>query len=256
MRPSSIRHALRARFAALGAGLFLAIAAANPALARSLEAPDSETDAIKACEKSLCTMILEKEPKGDDLSCDIQKTWAKDSLEGGKSKGMSWGFGDARCHVDLSLSRADLIAALTRPKHTVRVPAHDVNCVVIREGEERPVNLRVAPKLTFKRGRADKVWINLENIEGPADVRATVWTAANLEDTLGVFHRPLIRSINRFIHRRCEQKWGEDGSEIKAEQKKQKKQEREKKAAAKKARETKAATGGKEGAAAKAATAP
>ena len=245
MRHRRIKRALSACRAVIGAGLVLAIASGQPAIARSLEVPDGEEEAIKACEKNLCTMILEKEPKGGDLSCGIQKTWAKSSLEGGKSKGMSWGFGDARCSVDLNLSRADLIAALTRPKHTVRVPAHDVSCVVVREGEERPVSIRVAPKLTFKRGRADKVWINLENIEGPADVRATVWTAANLEDTLGIFHRPLIRSINRFIHRRCEQKWGEDGTEIKAEQKKkQKKEQREKKKAAETPKNTEAAKAG------------
>lgn len=212
----------RAVCAVLAAGLMAGVVPSGEASARSLKVAPGEEDAIKACERSLCTMILEKTPAGRDLACDLQKTWAQSSLEGGKSKGMSWGFGDARCNVDLSLSRDHVIAALTRPKHTIRVPAHDVNCVVIREGEERPVNIRLAPKITFKRGKADKVWINLENIEGPADVRATVWAAAKLEDSLGVFHRPMIRSINRFIHRRCEQKWGKDGTELKAENEKKK----------------------------------
>lgn len=202
-----------------GAAGLVAVLAATTASAHTLEVPSGEEDAIKACEKKICTMILGKEPTGDDLTCDLQKTWAQSSLDGGKSKGMSWGFGDARCNVDVALSRADIIAALTQRKHTVRVPAHDVSCVVVREGEERPVAMTVAPKLRFKDGKADKVWINLEKIEGPADVRATVWTAAQLEDTLGVFHRPLIRSINRFIHRRCEQRWGPEGSERKAERK-------------------------------------
>ncbi|AHB50219.1 hypothetical protein W911_11455 [Hyphomicrobium nitrativorans NL23] len=203
--------------AGFAAGL-LAVFAAETGAAHTLEVPPGEDAAIKSCEKKICAMILGKESAGDDLACDLQKTWAQSSLEGGKSKGMSWGFGDARCTVDVALSRADIIAALTQSKHTVRVPAHDVSCVVVREGEERPVAMTVAPKLKFKHGKADKVWINLEKIEGPVDVRATVWTAAQLEDTLGVFHRPLIRSINRFIHRRCEQRWGPDGTETKAEQ--------------------------------------
>ena len=203
--------------AGLLAGL-LAVLTAAPAAAHTLEVPPTEEAAIKSCEKKICSMILGKEPAGDDLACDLQKTWAKSSLEGGKSKGMSWGFGDARCTVDVALSRADIIAALTQRKHTVRIPAHDVSCVVVREGEERPVAMTVAPKLKFKDGKADKVWINLEKIEGPVDVRATVWTAAQLEDTLGVFHRPLIRSINRFIHRRCGERWGPEGTETKAEQ--------------------------------------
>lgn len=215
--------------AALGALLIFATALAPSATARSLEVPDGEEDVIKACERDLCTMILDKEPKGRDLACDLQKTWAKDSLEGGKSKGMSWGFGDARCKVDLNLARNQVIAALTRPKYTVRVPAHNVSCVVIRGEEEHPVKIRIAPKLKFKKGRADKVWINLEEIEGPADVRATVWAAANLEDTVGVFHRPMLRSINKFIHRRCEQKWGKNGSELTGGGKKKKKKNKNKK---------------------------
>ncbi len=210
--PSSL-FGWRAGFAAGLIGMIAASSAAAP----TLEVPPTEEVAIKACEKKICSMILGKESAGDDLACDLQKTWAKSSLEGGKSKGMSWGFGDARCTVDVALARADIIAALTQRKHTVRVPAHDVSCVVVREGEERPVEMTVAPKLKFKDGKADKVWINLEKIEGPVDVRATVWTAAQLEDTLGVFHRPLIRSINRFIHRRCEEKWGPEGTETKAE---------------------------------------
>ena len=201
----------------LAAGVLVVLAAATAA-AHTLEVTPDEEASIKACEKKICTMILGKEPAGEDLTCDLQKTWAKSSLEGGKSKGVSWGFGDARCNVDIALSRADLIAALTQRKHTVRIPAHDVSCVVVREGEERPVAMTVAPKLKFKDGKADKVWINLEKIEGPVDVRATVWTAAQLEDTLGIFHRPLIRSINRFVHRRCGERWGPEGTETKAEQ--------------------------------------
>lgn len=244
MRPCRMTFLPIALLATLSAGLAAIAVTSGPAAARSLEVSESEEKAIDACEKDLCTMILEKQPKGDDLACGLQKTWAKSSLEGGKSKGMSWGFGDARCNVDLNLSRADLIAALTRRKHTVRIPTHHVKCVVIREGEERPVEIRIAPKLKFKRGKADKVWINLEEIEGPADVRATVWTAANLEDTLGVFHRPLVRSINKFIHRKCEKKWGENGTEIKAEREKEKKERPKKTQANEKAKNIEAAKAG------------
>lgn len=192
--------------------------AAVPALA--LEAGPDETERLKACEKSLCAMILDKEPKGGNLACDVQKTWAKSTLDEGKSQGASWGFGDARCNVDLKLDRKDVIAALTQPKHTIRVPAHDVSCVVDRQGELRPVTARLAPKLRFKDGKADKVWINLESIDGPADVKSTIWTAAKLEDTLGIFHRPMIKQINRFVHRQCERRYGATAQAVAAKAKK------------------------------------
>ncbi len=189
-------------------GGLLVLAACLPAAA--LEEPESEKPALKACEKRLCTMVLDKAPAGDDLACDVQKTWAKSTLKEGKSKGVSWGFGDARCNVDLKLERKDILAALTKPKHTVRVPPHQVNCVIEREGELKPVTARLAPKLTFKNGKADKVWINLESIEGPDDVKSTIWAAAKLEDTLGIFHRPMIKSINKFLHRQCAKNYGPD----------------------------------------------
>lgn len=189
-----------------------------PTAVHALDEPPDELPALKACEKRLCTMVLEKSPKGGDLECDIQKTWAKSSLEGGKSKGISWGFGDARCTVDLKLERADIVAALTRPKFTVTVPAHQVDCILEREGEIKPVKAKLAPKLEFKNGKADKVWINLESIDGPDDVKSTIWTAAQLEDTLGLFHRPMIKSINKFLHRQCAKRYG-PGAEAKAEEK-------------------------------------
>lgn len=209
MQTSGLR--LHRGLAAGLAGLMLLASWGAPSFA--IEEPPGEEAALKACEKRLCTMVLNKEPVGDDLSCNVQKTWAKSSLEGGKSKGMSWGFGDAQCKVDIKLERKDVVAALTRPKHTVKIPAHNVNCVVEREGELKPVKARVAPKLKFKDGKADKVWINLEDIEGPDDVKSTVWAAAQLEDTLGVFHRPMIRSINKFLHRNCARRYGPGAEE-------------------------------------------
>ncbi|HEX2842915.1 hypothetical protein [Hyphomicrobium sp.] len=185
---------------------------------RALEEPPEELPALKACEKRLCMMVMEKSEKGDDFKCDAQKTWAKSTLEGGESKGVSWGFGDARCKANIKLERADIIAALTKPKHTVRIPAQEVNCVLDREGEIKPVVIKLAPKLTFKDGKADKVWINLETIEGPADVKSTIWTAAKLEDSLGIFHRPMIKSINKFLYRQCPKRYG-PGAEAKADKK-------------------------------------
>jgi hypothetical protein len=194
--------------------------------ARALDEPPDEMDKLKACEKRICTMILGKPTIGDDFKCDAQKTWAKSSLEGGESKGVSWGFGDARCTANIKLSRADIVNALTLPKYTIKVPRHTVKCVVEREQQLKPVVVTLAPKLEFKDGKADKVWINLKDMEGPDDIKGTVWTAAKLEDTLGIFHRPMIKQINKFMYQQCSRKYGPDGTETaegkaKAEKKKQ-----------------------------------
>src|SRR5262245_5393036 len=113
--------------------LTIVLACAGTRAAHALDEPDDEMDRLKVCEKRACTMILGKPTTGDDLKCDVQKTWAKSSLKGGESKGVSWGFGDARCTANIKLSRADIVGALTQPKYTIKVPRHTVNCVVERD---------------------------------------------------------------------------------------------------------------------------
>jgi hypothetical protein len=203
--PSLIR--VRAVVPQLLAGA-LALIAFTLSPAGALDVPKDEWEKLKSCEERLCGIILGKEKSGKDLRCRISKTWARSTLNKGESKGLSWGFGDARCSLDLNLSRAEIVAALTEKKKTVRIPKHTVNCVVERNNVKKPVRAVLSPKLKFKRGRARKVWIRLKEVEGPADVKGTLWIAANLEDKLGLFHRPLVKSINKFMHQKCAKRYG------------------------------------------------
>lgn len=186
--------------------LAAAVAAAVPAAA--LEERPADWDANKACEQKVCTLILEKKTVGDDLSCKLAKTWPKTTLQGGEGKLVKWGFGDARCEVDLNLPRSVLLKALTEPTYRLDIPRHQVNCVVESDGEMKPVEVALSPRIDFKKGKADKVWINLESATGPTSITATVKTAAGLEDSLGIFHRSMIKAINKFVHRQCDERYG------------------------------------------------
>ena len=176
---------------------------ATSAYAEAMVVPGDEKPKLKACEQRLCTMILKKEPVGEDLACNLSKTWAQETLKGGESKAVRWGFGDARCKINLSLARSEVVAALTQPEYTLNIPAQAVKCEVDRNGEIKPITATLAPKLVFKNGQAEKVWINLKDLKGPADIKGTVWAAAKLEDSLGLFHGKMIKSINRFMYKRC-----------------------------------------------------
>jgi hypothetical protein len=180
-------------------------------MALALEPDPNEEKVVKACERQLCTMVLGRTEAGPDLKCDLAKTWDRDTLKKGESSSVSWGFGDARCEVDLALSRADIVAALTRPKYEIQIPEHEVKCLVEQDGKPKPVVARLAPKLVFKNGKADKIWINLAEVKGPTAVKATVNMAASLEDTLGIFHRGMVKSVNKFLHRRCGERYYADG---------------------------------------------
>ena len=215
--------------------LFLALLVTHGE-ARALEVPPDEADVLKACEQKVCSIILKKEPAGGDVKCKISKTWASDTIKGGETKSVKWGFGDAQCTTHVSMTRKDILAALNKPKHTLTMPNQTVHCKIEREGKLKPLRAKASPRLDFKRGRADKVWINLKDVDGPTDIKALIWTAANLEDSLGIFHKNMIKQINKFIHRRCNEKYGPkaQAEARKKLKKKQRRAERKKARAAKK----------------------
>jgi hypothetical protein len=174
---------------------------ASPASA--LEEQAGEKEAIQACDRRLCTMLVEKNPKGGDLTCALTKTWAKSTIKGANTDSAKWDFGDARCSAKLELGRAAIVSAVTEREYKLYVPLHAVDCVVEQDGRPQPVKITVAPRITFKDGKAQRIWINLRSVDGPAAIKATLWTAAKLEDSLGAFQRSMIKSVTRFIERHC-----------------------------------------------------
>ncbi|MEZ5817333.1 MAG: hypothetical protein R3D44_09645 [Hyphomicrobiaceae bacterium] len=172
--------------------------------ALALEEPKGEKEALKACERRFCDLVVRKGPSKGDFTCGLSKTWAKAELKEGSSAGkISWGFGDARCSVDLKLARADIVSALNDSKATLHFPEHAVSCVIERDKGPSNVSATLAPKAELEGGRVKKVWVNLKKVEGPGAIKGLAYTAAKLEDKLGIFHRPLVKSINKFLHEKC-----------------------------------------------------
>lgn len=172
--------------------------------AHALEPRPDEKKLIKACEKNLCTLVTKKAPSKGDLACSLSKTWGKKAMKkGSASTKISWGFGDARCEVDLKVARSLILEALDKPEQMLQLPQHTVNCEVEREGSIDKVNVTLAPRIKFKNGKAKKAWVNLQKVEGPSSIKGLVWTVAKLEDSLGIFHKDMIKGINKFIGETC-----------------------------------------------------
>jgi hypothetical protein len=164
-------------------GLVAAALAIQIAPVAALEEQRGEMAAIKACDQRLCAILMQKKEA--------------------ESRKVTWGFGDARCSVEINLNRAQVVSALTSEQQKLFVPPHTANCVVEQDGKLEKVTAVVAPKIVFKNGKADKVWVNLSSVEGPVGIKATLQTAAQLADTLGLFHKRMIKAINRHIERHC-----------------------------------------------------
>ena len=71
-----MRHSTRRTL--LGAGLALAVH--GSALA---DAP-AEKEKLAQCAKELCSIIVSKNAKGPDLTCDLAKTWEKEEDRKGR----------------------------------------------------------------------------------------------------------------------------------------------------------------------------
>ncbi len=200
-RPSTSSGRRACAVALAGALLAVAAFAAPPVVA--LEEGAGEKKAIDACDKRLCTIVQRKDPAGEDLKCALTKTWARSTLKEGDQRDVKWTFGDARCSVQLNLSRAKIVEALTGDRVKLWVPAHTADCIVEEDGKVQNVTATVAPKILFENGKAKKIWINLLKVEGPAAIKATLHAGAQLNDTWGIIHRPLLKSVNGYINKHC-----------------------------------------------------
>src|SRR5215475_9588628 len=170
---------------------------------RALEPVPGEAKALEDCDRRLCTILLRKDVKGDDLKCDLTKTWARSTIKGADSPGLTWGFGDARCMGQVQIARALLVTALTTKAYKLWVPAHTAECVVEQNGQMKTIKATLAPKIEFKSGRVEKIWINLQGIEGTSSITGLLSAGANLVDSTGLFHRQMVKEANKYIYVQC-----------------------------------------------------
>jgi hypothetical protein len=190
-----------ARCALAGAALLTGALVASPVGA--LEEQKGEQQALDACDERLCHMLQQKARTGEDLKCRLTKTWARSTIKEADRSELSWGFGDARCSVELNVSRASIAAAVTEGKFKFWVPPHTANCIIEQDGQLKTIKATVAPKILFKDGRAEKIWINLMHIDGPSSITGWLTAGAQLSDSIGIFHRPMIKSVNGYIYKHC-----------------------------------------------------
>ncbi len=184
------------------------MALAAPALA--LDVLPNEKATRDACERRLCEIVLERKIAGPPLACNMVKTWDRDKIKkNGKKKALTWGFGDARCQVAISMTRAEIVPALVEPSYTLQFAKQTVACK-IEDSEKKLTDLTVeaAPKIKFKDGNAHKVWINVTDVKGEGMVTGLVWTVSKLADGLGMFHKDTLKEINKFVHEKCIEEYG------------------------------------------------
>jgi len=171
----------------------------------------AEKDARKACKKKICDIIATRDPTGEDVSCDIVKTWREDDIVkmlGGK---ISWPWGKAVCQSRLEVTRKDLASAMSEPEYDMVMPAQKVRCTLAQKdgGEPYAVEITLAPTAKFENGKATEASINWGEASAPTFIYPLIYAGTGLDNSANVLGSDVVRMINEFTTKKC--------AEVKAE---------------------------------------
>ncbi len=171
----------------------------------------TEKEARKACKIKICDILATKDPVGDDVSCDIVKTWRGEDIAkmlGGK---IDWPWGNAVCQSKLELAREPLAKAMSEASYVFALPSQKVSCTLAQKdkGEPYVVEIAMAPKVTFKDGKASEATINWGEASAPLLIYPLIYASTGLDNQTNVLGPEVVRMVNEFATKKC--------AEVKAE---------------------------------------
>ena len=106
--------------------------------------PEEKAEKVtrKACKAKICDIIATRDPAGEDISCDITKTWREEDIAKMLGDKIEWPWGKAECQSKLELPRAPLAKAMSEPEYEIVMPQQKVRCTLAQEGERRALRGR------------------------------------------------------------------------------------------------------------------
>jgi hypothetical protein len=171
----------------------------------------AEKDARKACKKKICDIIASRDPSGDDVSCDIVKTWREEDIVkmlGGK---IGWPWGKAVCQSRLEVKRKDLALAMSEPTYDMAMPMQKVRCTLAQKdgGEPYAIEVTLTPTAKFENGKATGASINWGEASAPTFIYPLIYAGTGFDNSTNVLGSEVVRMINEFTTKKC--------AEVKAE---------------------------------------
>lgn len=171
----------------------------------------AEKDARKACKKKICDIIATRDPLGEDVSCDIVKTWREEDIVkmlGGK---IGWPWGKAVCQSRLEVKRKDLALAMSEPDYDMVMPAQKLRCTLAQKdgGEPYAIEVTLAPTAKFENGRATEASVNWGEASAPTFIYPLIYAGTGFDNSANVLGPEVVRMVNEFTTKKC--------AEVKAE---------------------------------------
>ena len=182
-------------------------ATAAPAEAKRELTPEekAEKEARKACKMKICDIIATRDPNGENVSCDIVKTWREEDIVkmlGGK---IGWPWGKAVCQSKLELERKSLALAMSDTAREVVMPVQKVRCTLAQktEGEPYTVEVALAPKVKFENGKATEASLNWGEATAPLFIYPLIYAGTGLDNQANVLGPEVVRMVNEFTTKKC-----------------------------------------------------
>jgi hypothetical protein len=164
----------------------------------------AEKEARKECKKRICDIIATLDPEGEDISCDIVKTWREEDITKMLGDQIGWPWGKAVCQSKLELKREPLAKAMSEASYAIVMPLQKARCTLAqKEGEPYVVEVSFTPKVTFKHGKAVEAALNWGEASAPLLIYPLVYAGTGFDNSTNVLGPQVVRMINEFTTKKC-----------------------------------------------------
>jgi len=169
--------------------------------------PEEKAEKVtrKACKAKICDIIATRDPAGEDISCDITKTWREEDIAKMLGDKIEWPWGKAVCQSKLELPRAPLANAMSEPEYEIVMPQQKVRCTLAEKekGEPYVVEVTMSPKVKFKDSKATEATVNWGPASAPLLIYPLIYAGTGLDNSTNVLGTEVVRLVNGFITKKC-----------------------------------------------------
>ncbi len=165
----------------------------------------AEKEARKVCKTKICDIIASRDLTGEDVSCDIVKTWREEDIVKMLGGRINWPWGKAVCQSKLEVKRAALARAMSDASYEMSMAPQKVRCTLSQktEGDPYVVEIILAPHAKFENGKAVEAQVNWGEASAPLFIYPLIYAGTGLDNSANVLGPEVVRMINEFTTKKC-----------------------------------------------------
>ncbi len=163
----------------------------------------AQKQAREACKIEICDIVETREEQGPNITCDIGWTWRAEEIVDALGGRVDWVWGKAACQSTVRLERAPLANAMSAPSASVTTDMHKVRCAIQQDGKPYVIEVELAPRITFKNGKATDAKVHWGEVSAPAAIYPLLYAATGLDNSTNALGPEVVRQVNKFTRKDC-----------------------------------------------------